>query len=64
MLQEKAAIALAELEVHNIATAPQFALSLPQLRAVVDDEAAAQQLFGDMREALGAVFVAPVVLAT
>ena len=52
--QEKTAIALSELEVHNISTAPKFGLSLAQLRAAADDDAVAEQLYSDMREALGA----------
>jgi hypothetical protein len=52
--QEATAEALAELEVHNISTAPKFPVSLQALEAAAADEAACEQLFQQMKDAVGA----------
>ncbi|CAL8461852.1 g1383 [Coccomyxa elongata] len=52
---DKAATAevLAELEVHNISTAPKFLVSLQRLLSAAEDEEECQQLFEQMRDAFG-----------
>lgn len=44
---------LAELEVHNISTAPKFPVSLQRVLNAADDEEECQQLFEEMRDAFG-----------
>ena len=45
--------ALAELEVHNISTAPKFGISLSSLQEAADSEEACTQLYEQMKEAVG-----------
>lgn len=52
-MQELMAEALAELEVHNISTAPKFGISASTLEAAAEDQEACQQLFEQMKEAVG-----------
>ena len=51
--QEVMAEALAELEVHNISTAPKFGISLSSLREAADSQEACMQLYERMKEAVG-----------
>ena len=51
--QEAMAEALAELEVHNISTAPKFGISLSSLQGAADSEEACTQLYEQMKEAVG-----------
>jgi hypothetical protein len=53
-VQVATAQALAELEVHNISTAPKYEVSMQQLEAAEAEEAACEKLFQDMKEAVGA----------
>ncbi len=45
--------ALAELEVHNISTAPKLGIPSSSLEAAAKDPEACQQLFEQMKEAVG-----------
>ena len=45
--------ALAELEVHNISTAPKFGISLSSLQEAANSEEACTQLYEQMKEAVG-----------
>lgn len=53
LVQAATAEALAELEVHNISTAPKFPLSLQRLLGAADDEEDCMVLFQDMKDAVG-----------
>lgn len=53
-MQAATAEVLAELEVHNISTAPKFPVSLQRLLSAAEDEEECQQLFEQMRDAFGA----------
>lgn len=46
---------LAELEVHNISTAPKFGIPLSHLEAAAYDEEACTQLFEEIKAAVGEV---------
>ena len=45
--------ALAELEVHNISTAPKFGISYSSLKDAAASQAACQRLFEEMKDAVG-----------
>ena len=45
--------ALAELEVHNISTAPKFGISLSTLEEAATSEEACMRLYDQMKEAVG-----------
>ena len=55
-LQEAMAEALAELEVHNISTAPKFGISLSSLQEAASSEEACTQLYEQMKEAVGEAY--------
>ena len=52
-VQEMMADALAELEVHNISTAPKFGISYSSLKDAATSQAACQRLFEEMKDAVG-----------
>ena len=52
-LQEMMADALAELEVHNISTAPKLGISYDSLKDAATSQAACEQLFEQMKDAVG-----------
>lgn len=60
-LQEMMAEALAELEVHNISTAPKFGISLSTLEEAAMSEEACTRLYDQMKEAVGESDPAPLV---
>lgn len=45
--------ALAELEVHNISTAPKFGISYGSLKDAATSQAACELLFEQMKDAVG-----------
>ena len=49
--------ALAELEVHNISTAPKFGISLSSLQEAANSEEACTQLYEQMKEAVGEAYL-------
>ena len=51
--QESMAEALAELEVHNISTAPKFGISYSSLKDAATSQAACEHLFEQMKDAVG-----------
>ncbi len=52
--QAATAEVLAELEVHNVSTAPKFLVTLQRLLAAADDEEECHALFEEMQDAIGA----------
>ena len=52
-VQEWMAEALAELEVHNISTAPKFGISYSSLKDAATSQAACEHLFEQMKDAVG-----------
>lgn len=60
MWQAATAEVLAELEVHNISTAPKFPVTLQRLLIAADDEEDCQALFEEMQDAVGAPQLYPI----